>query len=373
MASVARRPNGKWRARYRDMAGKEHSRHFRRKVDAETWLKQVTASIVRGDYVDPNRSKMTVREMAQTWASTPRWAQTTRARNESILKNYVLPKWGTHRLRDVQFEEAQEWVNELAAGGLSAGTVHKVFWVLSGVLNLAVTAKRLPENPLKDVELPKQTRVRRRYLNAMQVEALAEAADEYGDIVLVLAYCGLRIGELAALRVRDVNMLRKRLTVHESVTEVDGKLVWSAPKDEEPRQVPFPDFLEADIADRCEGKAPQDVLFTTGRGAVIRVRNMRRDWFDVAATAAGIEGLTPHELRHTAASLSVSSGASVLALQRMLGHDKPSTTLDVYSDLFDEDLDVLAERLTSVRTKGRADYLRTTTRAAPIALKSASR
>ena len=81
--------------------------------------------------------------------------------------------------------------------------------------------------------------------------------------------------------------------------------------------------------------------------------------FDGAVKSAKVGPLTPHELRHTAASLAVSAGASVLALQRMLGHDKPSTTLDVYSDLFDEDLDAVADRLADTRKKSRADYLRT--------------
>jgi integrase len=71
----------------------------------------------------------------------------------------------------------------------------------------------------------------------------------------------------------------------------------------------------------------------------------RRAWWDGAAEAAGLEGLTPHEMRHTAASLAVSHGASVLELQRMLGHDKPSTTLDFYADLFDDDLDEVASKL----------------------------
>lgn len=100
------------------------------------------------------------------------------------------------------------------------------------------------------------------------------------------------------------------------------------------------------------------VAVATG-GGVLRIGNARRDWFDPAARSAGLDGLTPHELRHTAASLAVKAGASVLAVQRMLGHDKPSTTLDVYADLFDEDLDRVAERLVSVRSAVLADYLRT--------------
>lgn len=277
--------------------------------------------------------------------TNPRWAESTRARNVGILDRHVLPKWDGHRLRAINHEDAQAWVNELSSSGLAAGTVRKIVNVLTGIAGLAVKSKRLPANPLQDRELPEQSLTQRRYLSASQVEALADASDEYGDLALVPAYCGSRIGELAALRVGNVNMLRRRFQVEESVTEVNGKLVWSSPEDKQRRSVPFPAFLVEDIALRCEGKQSSDLLFTTGKGSVVRVRNMRRDWFDLAAQVAGVEGLTPHELRHTAASLAVNAGASVLAVQRMLGHDKASTTLDVYSDLFDEDLDDLAERL----------------------------
>jgi integrase len=131
--------------------------------------------------------------------------------------------------------------------------------------------------------------------------------------------------------------------------------------------VPFPAFLDADIERRMEGKGSGDLLFSTDSGTSVRVRNMRRDWFDLAARVAGVEGLTPHELRHTAASLAVSAGANVLALQRMLGHEQPSTTLDVYSDLFDEDLDAVADALTSARARALADSVRTES---PIVLRA---
>ncbi|MFV0430249.1 MAG: tyrosine-type recombinase/integrase, partial [Arachnia sp.] len=124
------------------------------------------------------------------------------------------------------------------------------------------------------------------------------------------------------------------------------------------RSVPYANFLQTVILARVEGRMPEDVLLPTVKGAVQRV-NICRRWFDRASRAAGIEGLTPHELRHTAASLAVSSGANVLALQRMLGHAKPSMTLDTYSDLFDEDLDAVAEGLDAVRAKAVADSLRT--------------
>jgi integrase len=133
--------------------------------------------------------------------------------------------------------------------------------------------------------------------------------------------------------------------VVEAVSKVRGKLIWGTPKSHQIRSVPIPRFLVDDLALVMAGKAQGDVVFTTRRGAVLRNLNFRRDVFDAAATAAGLDGLTPHELRHTAASLAVSAGANVKAVQRMLGHASAAMTLDVYSGLFDDDLDGVAERL----------------------------
>jgi len=366
MASITKRENGKWRARYRDTAGKEHASHHARKVDAQRWVDDQSASLVTGSRADPSRGRVDFALVAATWATNPSWAESTRARNAGILTRHVLPRWGSVPLARVTHEDAQVWVNGLVASGLAAGSVRKIAGVFSGILTTAVKGKRIRVNPAEGLELPRQRLAKRRCLGAAKVEALAEASDEWGDLVLVLAYTGLRIGEASALKVKNVDMLRKRLTIDESVTEVNGKLVWSAPKDHQRRSVPFPEFLVADMTGRIDGKGSDDLLFQTNAGTPVRVRSMRRDWFDLAAKVVGIEGLTPHELRHTAASLAVSAGANVLALQRMLGHEKPSTTLDVYSDLFDDDLDAVAEALTRARTLALADSLRTE---APIALR----
>lgn len=359
MASISKRPDGRWRARYRDAQKKEHARHFKRKIDAERWLGEVTTAVNTGMYVDPSRSRATVGSVAEAWRETPSWAASTRARNVSILDAHVLPRWGNVKLADVQHEDVQAWINGLVSDGMAGGTVRKTHGALNGVLKLAVKGKRLAVNPAAEVELPRQDMKRRRYLTGVQLEALAEAAGDRAAIVHVLAYCGLRFGELAALRAGMVDLGRRRLRIEESVTEVNGALVWSEPKDHQRRTVPWPAFLDDEIRAALEGKGADDPVFASSGGGVLRVRNMRRDWFDAAVKMAKVGPLTPHELRHTAASLAVSAGASVLALQRMLGHDKPSTTLDVYSDLFDEDLDEVANRLADSRKKSLADYLRT--------------
>jgi integrase len=116
------------------------------------------------------------------------------------------------------------------------------------------------------------------------------------------------------------------------------------------------------LAEACSGKAPTDLVFTAPRGGVLMLRNWRRRAFDPAVQAAGLGELRPHELRHTAASLAVAAGGNVKAVQRMLGHASAAMTLDVYSGLFDGDLDAVADRLDAAARTSRqdhADHLRT--------------
>jgi integrase len=189
----------------------------------------------------------------------------------------------------------------------------------------------------------------RGYLTHAQVAALAATVDRNSEVVRFLAYTGLRWGEMAALRVQDFDMLRRRLNVSRSVTE-SGGLVWSTPKSWERRSVPFPAALADELAALMVGKTRDALVFTNLRGGVLRNSNWRARVFAPAVVKCQkaddtFPTITPHDLRHTADSLAVSAGANVKALQRMLGHAKASMTLDVYADLFDDDLDAVAVNL----------------------------
>lgn len=153
---------------------------------------------------------------------------------------------------------------------------------------------------------------------------------------------------------RSVDVFRRRLLVDQVVTEINGgRLAWGTPKSHESRTVPLPHFLVDELGRHILGREPDDLVFTAPMGGVLRNRIARRAWFDRAAAASGQPGLTPHELRHTAASLAISSGANVKAVQRMLGHASAVMTLDLYADLFDGDLDEVADRLDAIaRTAG---------------------
>ena len=133
---------------------------------------------------------------------------------------------------------------------------------------------------------------------------------------------------------------------HTTMVEVDGYMEESSPKGYEERSIPVPEFTLEQLSIHIEDKTPADHVFVSSKsGSVLRNRTFRRGWFNDAAEQIGIPGLTPHELRHTCASLAVSAGANVKALQRMLGHSSAKETLDTYSDLFDEDLEIVAAAL----------------------------
>ncbi len=256
VASVAKRPDGQYRARYRDAAGKEHARSFRRKVDAQQWLDTITAAVQTGSYVDPGLARITVGEWAGRWLDGQAHLKSSTAeRYRGILSVHVLPRWAPVRLADVAHSDVQAWVSQLGRTAAPA-TVRKNFRVLSLILALAVKDGRLARNPADGVNLPRVTVAERRYLSHGQVLRLASDAGEYRLVVLMLAYTGLRFGELAALRVGRLDLMRRRAVIAESVTEVGGVQHWGTPKGHERREVPIPRSLVDELAGHVAGRTP---------------------------------------------------------------------------------------------------------------------
>jgi integrase len=341
----------RWRARYVDDEGHERSKQFARKVDAQRWLdNEITAKLATGTYVAPEAGKVTVRAVYKSWAAaqghiTPR----TAAIRQGAWTNRVEPVWGDVAVVDVKPSSVRAWVAKMASDETTGpATIENAFGVLRQVMGAALEDNRIPRNPCLGVQLPKRQHADRGYLTHAQVGALAAAVECLPEVVRFLAYTGLRWGEMAALRVGDFDMLRRRVNVSRSVTEFNG-LLWSTPKSWERRSVPFPASLADELSALMVGKDRDDLVFMNTSGNVLRGSNYRK----LFAAAVGkcqkaddsFPTVTPHDLRHTAASLAVSAGANVKAVQRMLGHAKASMTLDVYADLFDDDLDGVAARL----------------------------
>jgi integrase len=341
----------RYRVRYRTPDRRQtDKRGFKTKREAELFLAGVEVSKVRGEWVDPTRSRVTVGEWATSWLDAQLHLKpTTLSGYRQALDKHVLPAWGRHPLTAVQHADVQAWVTKLSST-LGPSATRQTYLVLSGVLKYAVRDGRLSRNPCEDVRLPRIVKQQHGYLTHAQTQALAAAVGDQGDVVLFLAYTGLRWGEMAGLRVHRLDMLRRRIDVAEAVSDPRGVVTFGTPKAHERRSVPFPAILAELLAARCEGKARDDLVFSTPDGAVLRGGNFRRRHFDPAVREMqdgdrDFPKVTMHDLRHTAASLAVAAGANVKSVQRMLGHASAAMTLDVYTDLFDDDLDAVAVAL----------------------------
>ena len=331
-------------------------RGFRTKREAEQYLATIEVSKMRGEWIDATRARASFADVARVWFDAQVQVKpTTLSGYRHSLDKHVLPRWGGTAVADISHGDVQEWVRKLNES-LGPSMVRQVFLVLSGVLKFAIRDGRLTKNPCDDIQLPRIVKKKRGYLTHSQVRALATQCGTHGDIVLFLSYTGLRWGEMAGLKVQRLDVVRRRVNVVEAVSEPRGAITWGTPKNHESRSVPIPEFVMTLVLERCTGKGRDSLIFAGADGGVLRSGNFRRRVFDSAVKRAmdvdpTFPRVTVHDLRHTAASLAVSAGANVKAVQRMLGHASAAMTLDVYADLFDDDLDAVANALNDQASK----------------------
>lgn len=232
MASIERYTTDagpRYSVRYRTPDGRQtQKRDFKTKRDAELFLATTEVKMATGDYVAPKLGRVTVGELAPAWLERKRLLSASTYRgNELHWRLHVAPRWASTPVSAVDLLAVEAWITSLISSGAGAQTVRKSYSVLVGILNDAVKGKRLAANPAKGVEnLPAMSKKRHVYLTANDVPRLAENAGNRRAFVLTLAYCGLRYGEAIALRVRNIEFLRRRLSVVESATYVGGG--WSS-------------------------------------------------------------------------------------------------------------------------------------------------
>jgi integrase len=200
---------------------------------------------------------------------------------EWLLAKHVLPKWESVPLIVVAHTEVQTWVTKLG-DSLAPSSVRQIHVVFSGLMKYAVQDRRIPRNPCDGIHLPRVASCTRGYLTPEYVDELAALCGPDGDVIYLLAYTGLRWGEMVALKVKRVDLERRRLDIAEAVTEPEGEIIWGTPKNHERRPVPFPAFLSEALADRTSGKGPDDLVFSSPKGEVLRNGNFRRRQFDAA-------------------------------------------------------------------------------------------
>ncbi|WP_244165066.1 tyrosine-type recombinase/integrase [Rhodococcoides fascians] len=345
----------RWRGRYVDAKGREHTKRFDRKTDAQAWIDNVVVEHAIGTYVDPKAKSALFSTLAERWFDTKSGkAAKTVAGYRSLLDTLVLPHWQHMQVGDIDYEDVQSWVLGLQRPGgsyknpekgLSPSRVVAAYQVVDQVLAYAIRAKHLAHNPADEVELPRIENPEKTYLTHDEVAALAAHCGRFENVALTLAYCGPRFGELAAIRVRDFDPVRSRIRISRSATHVAKRgIVEGSTKNHAARSVPVPRFLRDRLVEAIAGRSSDEYLFPSRHGTVLPLGEFR--WaFDKAVAAAGLGDLTPHELRHTAASLAIAAGADVKVVQRMLGHKTATLTLDLYGHLMDDNLDTVSNAM----------------------------
>tara|TARA_R110002051_G_scaffold60546_7_gene110846 strand:- start:29090 stop:30328 length:1239 start_codon:yes stop_codon:yes gene_type:complete len=346
----------RWRVRYRDISNKSASKGgFTTEKAAKKFAADLTLAKATGTELDRGSQKQLAGVYIEQHINrTVGLSLTTIANRKSVGKNHVLPVWGRVPLERITRKGVRDWVETMHQAGHGAGIIQKSHGILLASFALAMDDRAIGMNPASGVKVPRAIESANTYLTHAEVIELADAVDPRSrTLVGLLAYTGLRFGELSALRVGKVNLETRRLTIDRSLTTVDGVLVESQPKFKKNREVFFPEIIRSALEEQMEGKRKTDFVFSAPRGGPVRLDDWRPRTFnkalkdinaarEAAAVAKGrlfddFPDITPHDLRHTAASIAVSSGANVKVLQKMLGHASASMTLDRYADLFDSD------------------------------------
>lgn len=366
MASIDKRESAggvRYDVRYRDPARRLRKKTFGRKVDAERFAKTIGADLVRGDWTDPRGGQLLFADWLAAWqATTTNLRPSTVARDESYLRSHVLPRFGDLRLVDIDHMAVRAWVSDLSAAGLAPATVVKAAQIMGKVLRAAVDAGKLKASPCERIPLPKIEREEMRFLDPAEVGALADAIDpRFRALVLVGAYGGLRLGELAGLKRRRVDLLRGRVEVAEISVEVRGVLLTGPPKTKAGRRsVPLPRSV-VDVLGKHMADSKGDMVFPAPEGGPLRGGIFRSRFWAPAVAAAGLQPLRIHDLRHTAVAFWIAAGASPTEVAHRAGHASVVTVLDRYGHLLPgaEDrvtdaLDAMAQAVPSKAARVRA-------------------
>lgn len=362
---VKKLPTGGWEASYRDSLGRERVKRHRTRAAADRWLAAVKTDLQRGEYIDPHLARSRFGEWADEWlATTVHLKLKTQTGYESMLRTHILPAFADSAVAAISPIDVRRFVATMTESGSAPGTVRSARKVLRLVLSTAEQGGAIKSNPCNGVRVPRSPRTEMVFLTGQEVEALAAAiTPPFGTLIRVAAYTGMRAGELEALRVGRLELLKGRLVVAESVTEVHGHgLVFGPTKTYERRTVPLMPSIRDELGALLAGRPgdPDTLVFTAPDGGPLRHRNFYDRHFKPAVRRANLAEATRfHDLRHTCAAMCIALGAHPKAIQERLGHSSITVTLDRYGHLFPSLSEALTDGLEQLRLEALADFSRT--------------
>ena len=327
----------RWRARYLDPTGRERSKTFARRADADRFLALIEADIERGSYLDPDAGRITLDEFYADWAERQLWESNTRQAMNLAMRG---TQFGAIPMANLRRSHIEAWVKGMHGAGLAPSTIKTRVNNVRSVIRAAVRDRVIALDPSDNVTLPRERR--REALmtlpTSQQVGAVMAAAEPgFRAFVGVAAFAGLRLGEAAGLQVGDIDFLRRNLAVQRQVQRAAAAGVEvRLPKYGSERVVHLADgllnLLAEHIAHHRPGDDPTRWLFEASPGMPPHQNSVGYLWRK-AIRDLGVD-LTLHDLRHFYASGLIAAGCDVVTVQRALGHAKATTTLNTYAHLW---------------------------------------
>lgn len=337
MASISPTRHGTYRVSWREPDGRQRSKVFKLKKDARAFKAQVETDIMQRTYIDPHAAdRVRLRDQAARWLAGRTVEVATAARDESLLRVHVLPRWGDWPLSRIDHMSVQEWVAGLGRQ-LAPASVRECYRVLSLVLTSAVHAQLLVRNPCEGVRVAPRRRTDSFGLTLTRDEVayklLPEIPERYRPLVATAAYAGLRWGECAGLQWSAVDLAARRLQVVRVLVEGGRITMKPHPKSKAGRRsVPVPAALVELLAEHRDRYPSDELVFTnTAGGPVGRTSFRTRVWKPAVRRAGLPERLRFHDLRHSYATWLVSEGLPPNVVQAIMGHEDVTTTLAIYT------------------------------------------
>lgn len=351
MAHIRRHPkNGRWQVRYRDPSGKERSRNFRRKVDADAFRATVEADKIRGQWLNPDLFRLPYADWWARWhAGRVNLRPSTHQRDTIYWRSLIEPSLGDIPIGRIQPDTLRAWIASLIDEGKAPATVRKAAQLVKASLEAAVDDGLIGSNPARKLPLPQIPPQEMQFANAEEIQHLAGSIDpRWRGMVILSAYTGMRIGEVAGLEVDQLNILGRRVTVTQQLSEYAGGIFVAPPKTAAARRtISLPQFVCTEMSRHLTHYPVGEdrFVFHASEGGPIRRSNWRRRVWLPAVAEAGLEGFRYHDLRHSHAAMLIAQGEHPKVIQSRLGHSKISTTLDTYGHLFDGLDQAAADRL----------------------------
>jgi integrase len=303
------------------------------KASARTWLDETLAKARRGELPGMIKTGATFAAACDHWLEYKRDRKiklSTQIDYEHMvdrMKKVFGEKFGARvKLEDVTPEMVEGFRDALVAEDLSDRTVNKYLTVLHGLFVWAQRRYKLPANPVANVERrPRAKRGNIDVFSREEVLALVRVAgsEQDGAIFLTAAFTGLRLGELLALRWRDVDFTNSAIHVRQSFT--NGRV--DTPKSGQERTVPMADEVAkalAKLGKRDRNTEDGDLVFCGVQGGHLAGHRLR-DRYKAALEEAGLRELRFHDLRHTFGSHAIRTADSREVMEWM-GHQDLATT-----------------------------------------------